>query len=440
MSWHIIVQIGQSDVFEPEVEDAEPRIHAVFERSDDRWYVRNDAISIITDALGKNVSAIAEDILYLALSVYTADLRIPRALAADRWERDFVVHFPSLNAAAVDEHREHIERTLRYLTGDRWKLRIRSRDVRTLFKEDIVESFNVEKVCLFSGGLDSLVGAIDLLSEGTHVAVVGHHGVGVTNSFQEEALGQVQREYADQITPFMFHAHPPKRNIRDGEQSMRSRSFLFFAMGVAVAQTVGERVPLVIAENGLISLNVPLTHSRSGSASTRTTHPHYVALFSEMLRRLGVSTPLVLPYRFKTKGQMLAECRDQDLVTTATKETMSCSHAEAGRFQGFSPKDHCGYCVPCIIRRAATCAAGTPDSNYNIDVRSDPPDHRTDGGRDLRAFQMAVERDGGLTAAQAVARILGQGPLPADVIDQYAEMYRHGIAEVRNFLQSRSRQ
>ena len=434
MNWHIVTQIGQNDRFEPTLDDEAPRIHAVFERSDDRWYVGNNAVEKIVATFGKPLITRSEDLLYLALAVYTADLRVPRFRAEDRWAREFILHVPVLELELWEASREHVQGTLEYLTGDKWDLRFRPREKPEVEVEGVEDVPTIEKVCLFSGGLDSAIGATDLLADGIKVGLVGHHGAGATNSFQVDVLAAVKKEYPDQFTPFMFYAQPPKQKIKEGEPSMRSRSFLFFAMGVAVASNVAPGTPLVIAENGFISLNVPLTPARSGSASTRTTHPHYVELFRGLLTHLGLDVPLQLPFRFLTKGEMLAACKNQTLLAEITPLTMSCSHAEAGRFQGFSPGNHCGYCVPCIIRRAATTFSGTPDANYNIDVRTAAPDHKTDAGRDLRAFQIAIARDDNINIDRAIFRILGQGPLPCSDITDYGQMYIRGLNVVRTFL------
>jgi hypothetical protein len=437
MSWHIVTQVGKEDHFFPKIPDSDGRLRAVFERTDDRWYVGNDAVSRITDVFHHNVRSEAEDLLYLALSVYTADLRIPRSKTKDRWTRDIRLYVPVFNEALWQKNEELVTRTLAFLTGDTWSIRFRARGEQVQWEEKFEDEVpKPEKVCLFSGGLDSLVGAIEILAEGTHVALAGHHGAGVANAFQSQTLDILQRRYEGQITPFMFYAQPPKRKITEGEPSMRSRSFLFFAMGVAVASAIGDGTPLVIAENGFISLNVPLTPSRAGSASTRTTHPHYTKLFSEMISAVRLNVPLHLPYRFKTKGEMIAQCgkKSPDVLTETTPLTMSCSHAEAGRFRGFSPKEHCGYCVPCIIRRAATDFAGISDADYGIDVRIETPDYWTNSGRDARAFEMAINRDAAMNINRAVFKILGPGPLPAVDIKQYGEMYLRGLAEVRRFL------
>ncbi|MHC5720555.1 MAG: hypothetical protein ACYTX0_53180, partial [Nostoc sp.] len=120
-----------------------------------------------------------------------------------------------------------------------------------------------------------------------------------------------------------------------------------------VANLFPGQKPLVVAENGLISLNVPLTHSRIGSLSTRTTHPHFLSLYQKILSSLGLVTSIELPYKFFTKGEMLANVKNKEVLESTANLSMSCSHPEAGRFRQGSPSHHCGYCVPCIIRRAA---------------------------------------------------------------------------------------
>ena len=191
----------------------------------------------------------------------------------------------------------------------------------------------------------------------------------------------------------------------------------------------------IVPENGLISLNVPLTTARSGSRSTRTTHPHFVALFRELLGRVALPNAVQTPYRFRTKGEMLRECKDPVTLAGATPLTMSCSHPEVGRYQGRSPNNHCGYCVPCIIRKAATKSARLPDAPYDVQIETSPPLHTTDSGRDYRAFQMALQRMGGMTNSQAAFRVLAPGPLPPEEILDFAGVYLRGMEEVRGLLE-----
>jgi len=436
VTWHVITRVGADDSFVPEIPAQEPRLEASFERSDDPWQVGNDVLDRIHKATNARPPEIAIDLLYLAMAVYAADLRIPRRFASDRWSREIAVHVPIGNLAVWTAAIPQIVKTLNYLTGDRWQIHIRERTT-PYPGESATADIKCDSLCLFSGGLDSLAGAIDLLAHGQRVALIGHHGAGMTNAVQEHVLQELDKKYKDKVERFMFYAQPPKRKLKDGEPTMRSRSFLFLALGVATATASGGSAPLTIAENGLISLNVPLTPSRVGSSSTRTTHPYFVDLYRGVLKKLAISVPLVLPYRFKTKGEMLAEVRDMDTLRKTAPLTMSCSHSEAGRYQGFTPGNHCGYCVPCIIRRAAMQHAKVGDATYNIDVRTDPPDYRSDSGRDFRAFEMAIERAKGTGMKEALACVLSTGPLPPEEVAEYAKVYRRGIDEVSRFLKGK---
>lgn len=59
---------------------------------------------------------------------------------------------------------------------------------------------------------------------------------------------------------------------------------------------------LMVPENGLIALNVPLDETRVGSFSTRTTHPFYLSLWNKLLLGLGLNMSVVNPYWNKTKA------------------------------------------------------------------------------------------------------------------------------------------
>ena len=136
-----------------------------------------------------------------------------------------------------------------------------------------------------------------------------------------------------------------------------------------------------MAENGLISLNVPLTPAQLGSCSTHTTHPYYIALFRELLQALNLAHPLNLDYRFKTKGEMLRESKNQDLLRRTLPLSMSCAHPDNRRLENLPPGGHCGYCFPCIIRQAAVFESGIPDAAYDNDIFHLPPLSRSDKGK-----------------------------------------------------------
>src|SRR5262249_6827304 len=145
--------------------------------------------------------------------------------------------------------------------------------------------------------------------------------------------------------------------------------FLFLALGTTVANAIGENTPLFIPENGLISLNVPLTSARSGTLSTRTTHPFFISLYEELLDSLGIPIKIEMPYRFCTKGEILQNAKGQTTLQAGARVTMSCARPSAGRYQKRSPGKHCGYCVPCLIRRAAMKTISLDIAqDYSVDV------------------------------------------------------------------------
>src|SRR6266481_1136836 len=103
-------------------------------------------------------------------------------------------------------------------------------------------------------------------------------------------------------------------------------------------------------------LNPPLTGARIGSLSTRTAHPEFLNRMQGILETAGLRVRIENPYQLKTKGEMLIECRDQDLLKEEAPRSTSC-----GRFQRFAYR-HCGRCVPCQVRRAAFLAWNEPDT------------------------------------------------------------------------------
>jgi len=299
----------------------------------------------------------------------------------------------------------------------------------------MLREFGMDIVSLFSGGLDSFVGVLDLLEKGRTVALVGHYGAGTTHRTQGRIVELLREQYDDRVTDHLFYIQPGKAHGSCVELTQRSRSVLFLALGVAVATAMGNGIPVIVAENGLISLNIPLTHCRMGSLSTRTTHPHFIHLFRQVIDFLGLHARIELPYCFQTKGEMLLSASNQEALRVGAKETMSCAHPEARRRRGLSPGKHCGYCLPCLIRRAAMLRGGIEDAEYDVDVRENPPGSDTACGRDLRAVQMAVERLRSIEEQQLIFRVLDAGPLPSNEIMDHVGVYSRGMNELRGFLE-----
>jgi hypothetical protein len=108
-------------------------------------------------------------------------------------------------------------------------------------------------------------------NDATRVLFVGHYDSPGPRTDQAGLAGRLAKQYPNRSRILhMRVAHGPEKAA---EETLRSRSFVFLALGLYAAQALGPAVPLLMSENGLIALNIPLAHpSRRGSCSTRTMH------------------------------------------------------------------------------------------------------------------------------------------------------------------------
>jgi Queuosine biosynthesis protein QueC len=266
--------------------------------------------------------------------------------------------------------------------------------------------------CLFSGGLDSLIGVMDLVAQGRHPLLI-------SQAFPKE--GPIQAYLAEQIglSDHRFEGRVTERGASVYEPSSRTRSILFFAYGALAAS--GLSGELFVPENGLISINPPLTRRRLGSLSTRTTHPYFLTALQEVLNAAELNVTLVNPYAEQTKGEMLLNCANREIERLAAA-SYSCG-------KGKRLNKHCGRCVPCLIRRSAFHAANLVDhTSYAADDLS-----RQSLNDDVQAARFATAQ----LAHRNVARWAAEsGPLPTDPRRREAlvDVVRRGIEELRIFL------
>jgi hypothetical protein len=396
--------------------------------------------------LGVYPSEIGIDLLVVAAHVHAADTRISRAeQSQDSWTREIRLVVPVSDPVRWTGAVSTLTKALNFLTGDRWTIGFRVRPPRftTIAQEApptlIAPPFDT--VSLFSGGLDSLIGAIDLLESGATPLLVSHFGEGATSDAQGKLFTALKKHY-DKSS---FERLRVGMTFVDGliedvgsENSTRGRSFLFFALGVFAGTGLGRTFVLRVPENGLIALNVPLDPLRLGSNSTRTTHPYYMARWNELLIEMGINGRIENPCWDKTKGEMASSCSNPALLTRLAPDSLSCSSPTKGRWQGLGI-EHCGYCLPCLIRRAAldsAWGAGADKTTYTVpDLRAKTLDTRESTGKQVRSFQYAIER---LRSRPQLANLLihKPGSLADEVahLDQLADVYRRGLAEVARLI------
>ncbi|HFP9376528.1 TPA: Qat anti-phage system QueC-like protein QatC [Raoultella ornithinolytica] len=386
------------------------------------------------------------DLALLAATVTAADTRISRRLnAQDFWTREIALHIPVADPVLWGNQAELLSKLLNFLTGDRWSLHFRERpevEGGLIKGSTKPRTLNPTSVCLFSGGLDSFIGAIDLLSQGLTPLFVSHHWDSVTAKYQRNCSALLKARYSQAFGHVRAHVGFKRTTFlqETGEDTLRGRSFLFFSLAALAADSVGERMIINVPENGLISLNVPLDPLRVGALSTRTTHPFYMARFNELLTNLGINAVLHNSYAFKTKGEMALECRDQQFIRQHASNTMSCSSPQSRRYDPDpaerAPK-HCGRCVPCLIRRASLHAAFRLDETpYRIpDLNAQTLDSRKAEGEHVRAFQLSLAKLA-TNPGRAKFDVHKPGPLSdhPDSIADYIGVYTRGMEEVGSLL------
>jgi hypothetical protein len=374
----------------------------------------------------------ALDLFYISLIVFYADRRIRRSDTDDAWTRQFKVYMPVLELDKWIENKKLLTRTVSYLSGDKWEFHFRKRsfnDQEKRFNEGISKSkksYTPSSFCMLSGGLDSFIGAIDLLQSNKDISFVSHYGGGKGVKQYQDLVKELLINQYD-LSPnqfFSFHAAP----IGGLEDSTRTRSLMFFAHAIILASSMNRGINIFIPENGLISLNIPFTNSRLGSSSTRTTHPYYLGLLQELISNLGLSITLINPYQFQTKGQMIQNCKNQDFLKDNISNTMSCSHPDQGRYSGESTPMHCGTCVPCIIRRASIEKALGIDSFDYRDKNFTTKKSKTE----LNSYKIGILEY--INAESNLSfRIQGSGPL-LNNLSSYEDLYKAGMEELKALL------
>jgi hypothetical protein len=392
--------------------------------------------------MGVFPSEIGVDLLVLAAHVQAADTHLSRdSESQDGWTREIRIVIPVSDPARWNSAIPLLRRLLNFLTGDRWTIGFRQRPAGF---EKIVSEKPPQLIpppfaslALFSGGLDSLIGAIDSLEQGLTPLLISHAGDSTTSKAQNILFQALKSKYPnqnfDRLRIWMDFRGWKVRGVKT-EKTTRGRSFLFFAAGAFAGTGLAGSFTLRVPENGLIALNVPLDPLRLGAFSTRTTHPFYIARWNELLGILGVTGRIENPYWDKTKGEMARACANPTLLASLAPKSLSCASPSKGRWLK-QKSGHCGYCLPCLIRRAAL-----PRSDRTVYALSDLSERdlntRHAKGQQVRSFQYAIER---IRQRPELVSVLIHKPGPLSDESPVrqaalADVYRRGLAEVAALL------
>ena len=229
-------------------------------------------------------------------------------------------------------------------------------------------AFTPDEVVLFSGGLDSLSGVIDELSSSAkRIALVSHRSSPKILSYQRELVDELRTRF-----PKRRFIHVPvlatrQESLRAREHTQRSRSFLYAALAFAVARLSGcSRIRFF--ENGVVSINLPISAQVVGARATRTTHPWVLDRFRKLFGAIvGEAVEVDNPFIWKSKADVIRSIVDRG-SGPLIKHTVSCTRT----YEMTILHTHCGCCSQCLDRRFAVLAAGAaehdPEEMYKVDL------------------------------------------------------------------------
>jgi 7-cyano-7-deazaguanine synthase in queuosine biosynthesis len=331
-------------------------------------------------------SSLEVDLLTVAAAVYCADIGIKRGEREDV-AREIRLTIPVTNLAAFNAVKSTLQYALTRLSYDGWKISFTQRDGTPEAAQQWDRGGN-GRVLLFSGGLDSLAAAIRFGGEGANTILVSHVTANRTvTTAQDEVAAYLDTTFAGQFERMAFRVGGrsarafPFPSDQEREESQRTRSFLFLSLAALVARRRGLQEVVVIAENGQMAIHLPLSAARIGAFSTQTAHPEVLSAAADLFSAL-LQSPIRItnPFLYLTKAEVV-----HDTVAHhagVLRSAISCW--KASRVPG--ALNHCGFCIPCLIRRIAIEHNGAAVNEYARDLLSEdvsalPPDD--EGKRNL---------------------------------------------------------
>jgi len=343
-------------------------------------------ISDIREHLLRDIPSPFHDLVEVATYVYCADQAITRGGSGvdnlgEGWRRRLFFRIPVRNPDLWNSSplKDDLIETLSFLSEDEYHFEFtKLTDEPSTQRCLNLDMTPVDEVVLFSGGLDSLAGAVqESVVDKRKIALVMHRSTHKL-ARRHRKLEELIKNHADHH-PIHITVNINKDKSLGREYTQRSRSFLYAALGSTVAQIFNlNRIRFY--ENGVVSFNMPPSPQVVGARATRTTHPQVINGFGKILSILaGKKFVVENPFLWKTKTEILeviANAGCAEMIKFAT----SCTHT----WEITKLRTHCGTCSQCIDRRFAVLSAGLgefdPAEAYGIDLligQRTEDEHRT---------------------------------------------------------------
>lgn len=404
-------------------------------------YLSIDFSELISFASHANANVF--DFFVISSCVYGIDRFITRKNhSIDGWSREINVDFPVIELSQWNNAQADLESVLSFLTGDHWRVKFHKSNLK-IPKCDLSSNFHQDfsLVSLFSGGLDSLIGIIDYLEKNPEKRIIlsSHYDPEMPGpkGDQNELRSKLIEKYGKQIEyiPSVKISLPYSSITK--ETTFRSRSIIFIGIALLAAHVKG--TPILIPENGTVSLNYPLSPSRRSACSTRTTHPTYLKKLRQLWDKLGIQTVIFNPYEFSTKGEMVRNCLNSAFLKQIIHESNSCGKMGHRTNWDTRSASHCGICLPCTYRRAALLFSNDVtgygnDINKRFSGRNFRPFLISQQGQDISALLEYVRKPMTMQDVKTELLIGGLGNL--DSIQRYAEVVLRAKEELRLYIES----
>lgn len=216
--------------------------------------------------------------------------------------------------------------------------------------------------------------------------------------------------------------------LPNDEPTQRGRSLLFMGAGALLAHASGAS-DVYLNENGIMAVHLPVTEARIGSYSTKTAAPTIVYAVGRLASRaLGSEVSVKNLLLAKTKPEVVGDTKALGQAD-ALKLTASC-------WRWARRRQHCGRCLPCLMRRISFERHDIEDEDFDHDVFDDTTELLVPAVQDnlgQLCDQLLQIRDGDPFALELkFSELLLAGPVMS--LSEGIDLYKRWSAEALDVL------
>lgn len=252
--------------------------------------------------------------------------------------------------------REDLERLFLLLTGKLIKLTLvpaRAYGSQTVLYDDDRNNYPI----LFSGGVDSISGALKVLSQNPE-GILLH--INTSKSIFGKMRRVITNEAFSRNQTYCISARIKAKRHRSFFSN--TRGLLFLTASYVVSRLLhSEKV--VFCENGAQMLDIMMgSIAYDNAVSTKNTNPRYLQAVNNLLCEFeGTSFKVDYALKDTTKSEAISEFLDKELL----KKSWSC-------YSTRMRSEMCGSCWNCFTTKMSSVAAGFPDTlRFEVDPLSE---------------------------------------------------------------------